>query len=69
MISTHHKVTETANSHTQTIKPAYFIIWLCIEYNAFTFKHGLNIGRDIYSVLAIHLQVQRINGNPGYKRC
>ena len=31
MISTHHKVTETANSQNQTIKPAYFIIWLQVE--------------------------------------
>ena len=32
-----------------------------------TFKHGLNIGWDIYDVLAIRLQVQGINGNPRYK--
>ena len=32
MIRTHHKVTETANPQWQTIKPAYFIIWLSIEY-------------------------------------
>ena len=32
MISMHHKVTETANSQRQTIKPTYFIIRLSIEY-------------------------------------
>ena len=32
MISTRHKVTETANSQRLTLKPTYFIIWLSIEY-------------------------------------
>ena len=66
IISNWHKVMETANSQRQAIKPAYFIIWLSIEDNG---KHGLNIGRDKYSVLAIRLQVQRMNRNLGYKHC
>ena len=32
IISTHHKVTEKANSQRQLIKPVYFIKWLSIEY-------------------------------------
>ena len=32
MISKRHKVTETAKSQRQTVKPAYFIIWLSIDY-------------------------------------
>ena len=38
-----------------------------IGYKGIYFSHGLNIGWDIYNVLAIGLQVQGINGNPCYK--
>ena len=34
-----------------------------------TFKYGLNIGRSIYKLLILHLQVQWINKNPCYNRC
>ena len=52
MINMHHKVT-----NQPTIKPASFTIWSQV-YNIkiFTFKHGLNIGQDTYSVLTICLQ-------------
>ena len=56
MISLPHKVMETANSQRQTINHAYFIIWSSIEYKGNTFKHGLNIGQDIYNVLAMYKQ-------------
>ena len=50
---------ETA-SQMQAIKHAYFTTWLqvYIVQKVITFKHGLNIGRDIYRVLLFHLQVQ-----------
>ena len=40
-----------------------------IEQKLFTIKYGLNIGRSIYRLLIIRLQVQWINGNPCPKRC
>ena len=50
MISTCLKVMETTNSQNQTIKPAYFIVWLQLwNIKVFTYKHGLNIGQDTCS--------------------
>ena len=37
IISMRHKVTETANSQNQTIKPAYFIIWLQVRISLLVF--------------------------------
>ena len=57
--SMRHEVMEIAYTQKLTIKPACFIICLQVyDIKIFTFKHGLNIERGIYSVLTVRLQVQ-----------
>ena len=59
MISTHATMSMPSGNNKlskQAINLTYFIIWLQVQ--VYTFKYDLNIGRNIYRAIIIHLRVQ-----------
>ena len=58
VISMHHEVMETANSQKIDKSLPTLLFGYNYRIQGIYLKHGLNIGRDTYSVLAICLQVQ-----------